>query len=175
MVTNITYDGNTGNLYYHGKEVNHHHPMTALLDFISFLSENGKGVYLTAHNCRNFDAVVLFNQLCFYKLWGEFCRTVIGFADTLPMFKAMYHSDELKNFKQETLVESLLDVSYEAHNAENDVELLQRLVLEKGNVEILLSEQCFFYSAQLSPKGVVPAKDSITSLVSKKNHFKTHL
>lgn len=149
-----------------GKEVIHHHPVNAFLDFISFLSENGKGVYLAAHNCRNFDAVILFNQLHLYNLWGEFCKTVIGFSDTLPMFKIMY-PNFLKNYKQETLVESLLNVTYDAHNAEKDVEVLQRLVFEKGNVEILISEQCFFYSSQLSPKGVVPTKHSLSSLVSK--------
>lgn len=97
---------------------------------------------------------------------GEFCKTVIGFSDTLPMFKIMY-PNFLKNYKQETLVESLLNVTYDAHNAEKDVEVLQRLVFEKGNVEILISEQCFFYSSQLSPKGVVPTKHSLSSLVSK--------
>lgn len=66
-----------------------------------------------------------------------------------------------------TLVESLLNVTYDAHNAEKDVEVLQRLVYEKGNVEILISEQCFFYSSQLSTKGVVPTKHSLSSLVSK--------
>lgn len=151
---------------YQGKEVIHHHPVNAFLDFISFLSENGKGVYLAAHNCRKFDAIILFNQLHFYNLWGEFCKTVIGFSDTLPMFKIMY-PNFLKNYKQETLVESLLNVTYDAHNAEKDVEVLQRLVFEKGNVEILISEQCFFYSSQLSPKGVVPTKHSLSSLVSK--------
>nr|XP_034302840.1 uncharacterized protein LOC105322827 isoform X9 [Crassostrea gigas] len=163
-VTGITFDGKT--MCNQGKEVIHHHPVNAFLDFISFLSENGKGVYLAAHNCRNFDAVILFNQLHLYNLWGEFCKTVIGFSDTLPMFKIMY-PNFLKNYKQETLVESLLNVTYDAHNAEKDVEVLQRLVFEKGNVEILISEQCFFYSSQLSPKGVVPTKHSLSSLVSK--------
>nr|XP_034335041.1 uncharacterized protein LOC117692109 isoform X2 [Crassostrea gigas] len=163
-VTGITFDGKT--MCNQGKEVIHHHPVNAFLDFISFLSENGKGVYLAAHNCRNFDAVILFNQLHLYNLWGEFCKTVIGFSDTLPMFKIMY-PNFLKNYKQETLVESLLNGTYDAHNAEKDVEVLQRLVFEKGNVEILISEQCFFYSSQLSPKGVVPTKHSLSSLVSK--------
>lgn len=121
-------------MYYQGKEVTHHHPVNAFLDFITFLSENGKGVYLAAHNCRNFDAVILFNQLHFYNLWGEFCKTVIGFSDTLPMFKTMYPIF-FKNYKQETLVESY---------AKKDVEFLQKLVSEKGDVEILISEQCFF-------------------------------
>lgn len=65
-VTGITFDGKT--MCYQGKEVIHHHPVNAFLDFISFLSENGKGVYVAAHNCRNFDAVILFNQLYFYNL-----------------------------------------------------------------------------------------------------------
>lgn len=44
-----------------------------------FLSENGKGtVYLTAHNCRNVGVVVLYNQLCLYKLREPFVRQSLG-------------------------------------------------------------------------------------------------
>lgn len=76
----------------------------------------------------------LFNQLHLNNLWEEFCKTVIGFADTLLMFKIMYQMQNgMKNYKQETLVGTLLDVTYNAHNAEKkDVELLQRLVCDKG-------------------------------------------
>lgn len=37
--------------------------------------------------------------------------------DTLPMLKIRYQNG-MKSYKQETLVESLLDVTYNAHNAE---------------------------------------------------------
>lgn len=64
--------------------------------------------------------------------------------DTLPMLKIRYQSG-MKSYKQETLVESLLDVTYNAHNAEkSNVELLQRLVFERGNVDILVLDKCFF-------------------------------
>lgn len=55
----------------------------------------------------------------------------------------------MKNYKQETVRGAIIDVTY--NNAKNtekkDGELLQRLVFEKGNVDILdpASKQTFFF------------------------------
>lgn len=68
------------------------------------------------------------------------------------------YQNGMKNYKQETVRGAIIDVTYNAQNTEKkDGELLQRLVFEKGNVDILdpASKQTFFFynSAQLSSNG----------------------
>lgn len=43
-----------------------------------------------------------FNKVHLNNLWGEVCKTVIRFADTLLKLKIMYQNG-MKNYKQETV------------------------------------------------------------------------
>lgn len=63
------------------------------------------------------------------------------------------YQNGMKNYKQETVRGAIIDVTYNAQNTEKkDGELLQRLVFEKGNVDILdpASKQTFFFIIQHS-------------------------
>ena len=112
-MTGLTFGGS--DLFHHGRRVDHHLPAKALLDFIEFLSSLNQDVILIAHSNRIFDSLVLYNQLNQYQLWSEFCLVVQGFSDTLPLFRHMY--PKRPNHKQETLVHSLLNHTYVAHDA----------------------------------------------------------
>lgn len=67
-----------------------------------------------------------------------FFKRVTGFAYTPPLFKVM-NPNGMKNYKQETLAGSVLDATYYVIMQKKDVDLLQRLVFEKGIGDILLS------------------------------------
>ena len=67
-------------------------------------------------------------------MWGEFRSIVIGFADTLPLFKKKLPErvKSKETFKQEGLANDLLPVSLvhnsNAHNAVSDVKILAALI-----------------------------------------------
>ena len=88
---------------------------------------------LVAHNGFTFDARILTREIILLNMW-EFRSIVIGFADTLPLFKKKL-PDRVKSketFKQEGLVNDLLPVSLvrnsNAHNAVSDVKILVALI-----------------------------------------------
>ena len=55
----------------------------------------------------------------------SFKSTVSGFIDTLPVFKK--ESPKRGSYKQEALINDLLQETYSAHNALDDVKALQKL------------------------------------------------
>jgi hypothetical protein len=54
-----------------------------------------------------------------------------GFVDTLKLARRVIDTDEVVNYKQQTLVDLFLDISYCAHNAVEDVKSLQSLFNKK--------------------------------------------
>ena len=62
-------------------------------------------------------------------LLNSFQSCVVGFVDTLILFKAILPQRE--KYSQESLVSDLLGISYSAHDSLEDVRALQRLVLYK--------------------------------------------
>lgn len=89
-VTGISFDFHSNQMTQHGVEKEHKHTMNVLLDFIDFLKLFSHNIILVAHNCRNFDCIILYNQLLQTNLWKYFCLFVIGFSDTLHFFKHFY-------------------------------------------------------------------------------------
>ena len=57
--------------------------------------------------------------------WKKFCEVVVGFVDTLPVFKKEFPNRS--SYKQDILVKNLLHETYSAHNALDDVKALQKL------------------------------------------------
>ena len=55
----------------------------------------------------------------------QYSELVLGFCDTLPAFKELF--PERKSHSQENLAKDLLQSTYNAHNALNDVQMLQKL------------------------------------------------
>ena len=126
-ITKITIVNNV--MYHDGKPVRPFPPQQAFQNFIDWLQRitpDSKQLVLYAHNAKTFDVPRLLNHLDKFNLLGEFQKTVIGFVDTLPLFKAM--KPELKSHKLSSLAEHFLDNStYDAHNALADVEILKSL------------------------------------------------
>ena len=165
QVTGLYFDELSNVMLHNNVPVTHVHPMNALLDFIHFLMTFGKKIILIAHNNKNFDCIILHNQLKCFNLWNHFCKFVIGFADTLPFFRKLY--PDFVNHKQETLVSNILKESYIAHNAAEDCLYLQKLVFKSQEIDLLLSE--FMYSSkQVTKSGVQPQLMSIEYLQQQK-------
>ena len=118
------------NVMYHDDKIVHSiPPQQAFQNFIYWLVEisaTQRKLVLYAHNAKTFDVPRLLNHLDKFNLLGEFQRTVIGFVDTLPLFRAL--KPGLESYKQSSLAEKLLDNStYDAHNALADVGILKAL------------------------------------------------
>ena len=105
-----------------------------LLEFIDFL-ETIQNPVLVGHNIKTFDLSFLFNHLMKCEQWENFCEVVVGFVDTLPVFKKEFPNRS--SYKQDILMKNLLHESYSAHNALDDVKALQKLC---ELVKILLSK-----------------------------------
>ena len=78
-------------------------------------------------------SLVIWNTAFFQKgissLVAAFEDNMVGFMDTLPIAKELYPERKGNGgYKQETLVTDLLNTSYTAHNALEDVEALEKLL-----------------------------------------------
>lgn len=114
-------------MFHNNKEVKAVNIRTGLLSFLDFLSCNvTHSVVLFGHNIKNFDVPVLFNALLSCEIVDKFVTQVDGFVDTLPLFKLI--KPGLSSYSQTNLFKHLLDESYEAHDALQDVIALQRLL-----------------------------------------------
>lgn len=163
-VTGISFDFHSNQMTQHGVEKEHKHTMNVLLDFIDFLKLFGHNIILVAHNCRNFDCIILYNQLLQNNLWKYFCSFVIGFSDTLPFFKQLY--PEFQKHNQATLALEILGEKYAAHDALEDSKMLQKLVMVIGS-EKMLRSTFFFSVCQITAHGVQYASCTIQYLCSK--------
>ena len=110
-----------GHMYHNNTLMKSCDQKSGLLDFLTFL-ENLHHPILVAHNCANFDAKVLMNALKVCDMLVHFKAVCIGFADTLSMFKKVLPKQDC--YKQQFLVETLLKMTYPAHNAVEDCESL---------------------------------------------------
>ena len=72
-----------------------------------------------------FDAKHLLKALETSSRTEPFSEVVVGFCDTLPAFKELF--PERKSYSQENLARDLLESTYNAQNALNDVQMLQEL------------------------------------------------
>jgi DNA polymerase III epsilon subunit-like protein len=89
-------------------------------------------VFFVAHNA-SFDLRFLVHNLKIQKLLKKARGCVVGFIDTLKVFRRKFSEAKkaktLKNFKLVTLCKFLLgdDYQFKAHNAQADVEALRAL------------------------------------------------
>ncbi|KAK3108256.1 hypothetical protein FSP39_004267 [Pinctada imbricata] len=127
---------NSGKMTVHGKDVYSEHITAGLNKFLEWL-QIYNNVILVAHNGRRFDFPVLMNTMQSLKQTDVLVSTVIGFIDTLNIFKKVFPGQT--DYKQETLMQSLLGTPYGAHNAMEDVKALALLVKEAklSNKEML--------------------------------------
>ncbi len=107
--------------------------LTQLIDFLQSTCK-GKKCLLVAHNAP-FDQRHVMNALLAdsdsSKL-ARFSDLVLGFADTLEIYRKMFPELKPKSggdgHKQESLVKHVMGKSYDAHDALADVEALQDLI-----------------------------------------------
>ena len=143
-LTGIVMNGNK--MVVHGKEVESVSIKAGIMKLCAWLN-NFPNVLLVAHNGRRFDFPVLVNTLINTDLVKPFSDSVLGFVDSLAVFRKCY--PKLDSYKQEDLVHSLLNCTYDAYNAEADVTSLGQLLVHSTipNSEIV--------SFSFSPSAVV--------------------
>ena len=113
-----------GKLCFKGNPVNTVVAKDGLVQFIAFLQAIQNPV-LVRHNIKRFDLRLLHFHLNKYDLWKKFVSLVVGFVDTLAVFKKEYPKQS--SYKQSNLMASLLNETYAAHNSLDDVKALQKL------------------------------------------------
>ncbi len=113
-----------GVLRYNKKPVEAVYQHQGLAKFITFLSTISNPI-LVGHNIKVFDLPILYNNMS-DQMESEFGKVVVGFLDTLFLFRQLYPNR--KNYTQPILVSDLLNKTYSAHNALEDVKSLQQLV-----------------------------------------------
>ena len=129
-ITGLTFSEGNNQLYKNGKRVDCTAIHKGLLDFMAFLKSFRKPV-LVGHNIISFDIPVLYNRLQEFQLCQAFMALVKGCIDTLKIARRTFTKAEVGNHKQETLVKKLLKKSYNAHDAQEDVNLLFELFTKK--------------------------------------------
>uniref|UniRef100_A0A8W8I6I6 Exonuclease domain-containing protein n=1 Tax=Magallana gigas TaxID=29159 RepID=A0A8W8I6I6_MAGGI len=122
-VTNITWSG--GVLCYRGEPVDFVRIKTALVDFLEWL-EKFPTVVIVAHNGRTFDFRVLCNAFRSCGLQDRFCSKVSAFCDSLTLFRQKF--PKLEKYKQEFLAQHFCGHTYNAHNALDDVIMLDEIM-----------------------------------------------
>lgn len=123
--TGIVVNSDLEKMTVHGEEVNAVNITFALTDFLTWLN-NFPNVILVAHNGRKFDFPVLMSTLHCLKMTNMLLSTVSGFVDSLSVFKKAFTGQP--NYKQETLVKTVLNTTYNAHDATEDVKTLGMLI-----------------------------------------------
>ena len=121
-------------------------------------------VVLFAHNAKSFDCKRLIFSLQKCDLLNSFQSCVVGFVDTLILFKSVMQQRE--KYSQENLVSDLLGISYSAHDSLEDVRALQRLLSckEVNEKAIIKSSFTFFCYAINSTKYCLNKAVNIHSL-----------
>lgn len=116
-----------------------------LKSFVEWLKAKEMPVVLFAHNAKSFDCKRLIFSLQKCDLLNSFQSCVVGFVDTLILFKSVMQQRE--KYSQENLVSDLLGISYSAHDSLEDVRALQRLLSckEVNEKAIIKSSFAFFF------------------------------
>ena len=126
-----------------------------LKSFVEWLKAKEMPVVLFAHNAKSFDCKRLIFSLQKCDLLNSFQSCVVGFVDTLILFKSVMQQRE--KYSQENLVSDLLGISYSAHDSLEDVRALQRLLSckEVNEKAIIKSSFAFFLLCHQQYKNTV--------------------
>ena len=122
-VTGI-YIHDNGDMMINGKTVASVPILTAIEKLCDWLKPF-QNVILVAHNGRRFDFPVLMSAVIKNNLTNLFLESITGLVDSLTVFKKQFPG---QSHKQEDLVQRHLGLTYNAHNALDDVEALGRLL-----------------------------------------------
>ena len=97
---------------------------------------------MVAHNCP-FDWARIIKAVENYSLRSAFEECVIGFTDTLPIFKTVFPNRKDKAaYKLTSLAKDILSHNCDgAHNARIDIEIPQELVVKNVTVPVILENK----------------------------------
>lgn len=123
--TGIVVNSDLEKMTVHGREVDAVNIISGLTEFVEWI-KNFSNVILVAHNGRKFDFPVLMSTLRCLNMTDTLLPVVSGFIDSLSVFKKAFPGQQ--NYKQETLVKAVLNTSYAAHDATEDVKTLGLLM-----------------------------------------------
>ncbi|XP_062599227.1 uncharacterized protein LOC134260699, partial [Saccostrea cucullata] len=145
-VTGLALNGTT--LHHNGKAVKAVPIQEALQDLISFLGNlpSKKPKILVGHTIKSYDCPILMNALRNCNTEDRFEEGVIGFLDTMKLFKLSFPSQ--KSYSQQHLSQVLLaeGFTYEAHNA------LESVIRFKGMKNGRRLDRTMFRSGDGFPK-----------------------
>lgn len=96
-----------------------------LIHFIDYL-DNFHHPILVAHNALHFDVPVLMRVLEENGLKQQFTQVVSGFVDTYQLSKHIYPGLP-RGYSLKALVKQFLGQQFDAHNAEEDAKILEKL------------------------------------------------
>ena len=129
-----------GKLFHHRVEVPAVSIKEALQGLFEFLSSMEKKI-IYGHNIRAYDCHILLNALNVCQMSDMLSTHCDGFVDTLKLFKSF--KPGLQSYTQRSLYESLLNKSYTAHDAVEDVKALEELV-SVSNITSVYKEKASF-------------------------------
>lgn len=138
-VTGLVWDGQK--LFYKGKELSTVSISSALSDFFIWLQQFSD-VVLVAHNGKNFDFRVISKAAENCNLFDVFTQCVFALVDSLAVFRGRF--PELKKFNQAHLAEHFCKEDFNAHNAEDDARMLNKILIKSN----LTARELLKYSYQ---------------------------
>ena len=120
-VNGFTKRGNT--IFLRGSPVTAIPLKEALVQFVKWLESFKSEICIVGHNIETFDVKHLFKA---GKSNGIDFHHIVGFVDTLPLFRSEYPDEE--SYSQSNLFKRFINESYLAHDALEDVRALSKLV-----------------------------------------------
>ncbi|KAF2902123.1 hypothetical protein ILUMI_04056 [Ignelater luminosus] len=146
---------------------------TVFENFLIYLKSFNSPIILIAHNGFRFDFPIILRYLFQYKMMEQFKKTVVGFADTLTIFKNFLtkRQEEKQSFKVEDLARDFLGPEFTEglHNAAQDIKILSTLI-DKINVPndkiISMAKSTPFILADRALKKYF--KGAVTSVIASK-------
>jgi DNA polymerase III alpha subunit (gram-positive type) len=118
-----------GRLYRHYIEIRDAvSPHQGLNDFLDWVWNNSRGRdVLIAHNCFQFDAPVLINNILNHNVedLAGICRVISGFGDTLESFRERYPNER---FHSQASLMRRFEMRDQSHDALDDADDLMSLV-----------------------------------------------
>ena len=150
MIHGLTFVG--GSLEAHVDPVITINLQEALISLYQFLFAFQKKCVLTAHNCA-FDYPRLFKAIRKTYLDKYFQRLVYGFSDTLPLIRSISEVKTAGYNKLENIAQRLKIQGFQAHNAIDDVAVLNKIIvaLKMWNNQIekqIIESSLIWYAAE---------------------------
>lgn len=152
-VTGIVWDGQK--LFYKGAELNFVNIKVAISDFFMWLNQFSNAV-LVAHNGKNFDFRVLSTAVYNCNMYDNFTQIVMGFVDSLAVFRSGF--PKIEKYNQPFLAQHFCKKEYNAHNAVDDVNMLDKILIAANVTSELLLKQCYHSNSHLLQENFIKAK-----------------